>query len=228
MAPPLAMLLAAGRGQRMRPLSDAVPKPLLEAGGKPLIEYHLEHLAAAGIREVVVNHGRLGALIERRLGDGCRFGLRLRYSPEGDTPLETGGGVFHALPLLGPRPFLLVNADVWTDYPFAGLPAEPAGLAHLVLVPNPEHHRRGDFALDAGRVRLRGRARHTYSGVAVIRPELFGECAAGAFALAPLLRHAASRDLLAGELYCGQWIDVGTPQRLRELDRCLRAAPRPL
>ncbi|MGE0385702.1 MAG: N-acetylmuramate alpha-1-phosphate uridylyltransferase MurU [Gammaproteobacteria bacterium] len=219
-----AMILAAGRGERMRPLTDAIPKPLIDVGGKPLIVHHLERLAACGVTQIVVNHARLGKLIEQRLGDGSEFGVRIRYSAEGDQPLETGGGIFRALPLLGADPFLIVNADVWTDYRYDTLPSEPSGLGHLILVDNPAHHPRGDFGLDRGRVRLDGARRWTYSGIAVVRPGLFEGCADGRFALAPLLRRAAAQDRLGGEIHCGAWVDVGTPERLAEVERSLRGA----
>ncbi|MGE0370884.1 MAG: N-acetylmuramate alpha-1-phosphate uridylyltransferase MurU [Gammaproteobacteria bacterium] len=216
-----AMLLAAGRGERMRPLTDAVPKPLLEAGGHSLIEYHLYALARNGITDIVINHAYLGAQIESRLGDGARYGVRIVYSPEGACGLETGGGIFRALPLLGAAPFLVVNADIWTEYPFARLLSAPGALAHLVLVPNPGHHPAGDFTLDDGRVGNGAEARYTFSGIGLYRPELFDSCASGAFPLAPLLRTAAARGEVSGELYAGIWMDIGTPERLAELDRRL-------
>lgn len=216
------MILAAGRGERMRPLTDHTPKPLLEAGGRRLIEYHLKALARAGFTDIVVNHAHLGVRIEQALGDGSRHGVRIAYSPEGDKALETGGGIFHALPLLGDEPFLVVNGDVWTDYPFARLPHEPQGLAHLVLVDNPPHHPQGDFALTGSRVTSDGPARLTFSGIGVYRPELFAGCEPGVFPLAPLLRRAMEAGQVTGEHYRGRWLDIGTPQRLEELDRELR------
>jgi N-acetyl-alpha-D-muramate 1-phosphate uridylyltransferase len=216
------MVLAAGRGERMRPLTDDTPKPLLRAGPRRLIEYHLEALAAAGVRDVVINHAHLGAQIERALGDGGRYGLRIRYSPE-DEALETGGGILRALPLLGTGAFLVVNGDIWTRCPLAGLLHPPAGLAHLVLVDNPPHHPRGDFALEAGQVVAEGERRLTFSGIGVYRPELFATCSPGRFPLAPLLRAAMREGQVTGEHYRGPWLDVGTPDRLAELDRQLRA-----
>jgi MurNAc alpha-1-phosphate uridylyltransferase len=216
------MILAAGRGERMRPLTDAVPKPLLEAGGHSLIEYHLRALAQAGITDIVINHAHLGALIEARLGNGARYGVRIAYSPEGERGLETGGGIFRALPLLGPAPFIVVNADIWTDYPFAHLLRAPDAPAHLVLVPNPAHHPDGDFTLADGCIGNAAASRYTFSGIGVYRPELFAACAPGAFPLAPLLRDAADRGRVSGELYVGAWMDIGTPERLRELDQRLR------
>ncbi len=217
-----AMILAAGRGERMRPLTDRLPKPLLPVGGRPLIEYHLSALAGAGIREIVINHAWLGECIEQVLGDGSRWGVRLHYSPEKEG-LETGGGIFNALPLLGGEPFVVVNGDVWCNYPFARLPEQPAGIAHLVLVDNPTHHPKGDFSLREGRVRADGKLRLTYSGIAVLRPELFAGCSPGRFPLAPLLRRAMAAGEVSGEHYRGRWIDVGTPDRLDELDKELTA-----
>ncbi|PYC27957.1 N-acetylmuramate alpha-1-phosphate uridylyltransferase MurU [Pseudomonas mosselii] len=217
-----AMILAAGKGERMRPLTLHTPKPLVPAAGKPLIEYHLEALARAGIREVVINHAWLGQQIEDHLGDGSRFGLSIRYSPEGE-PLETGGGIFKALPLLGDAPFLLVNGDVWTDYDFAGLNAPLQGLAHLVLVDNPGHHGRGDFRLVDGQVSDGDEAAGTltFSGISVLAPALFEGCRPGAFKLAPLLRKAMAEGRVNGEHYRGHWIDVGTLERLADVERLI-------
>lgn len=218
-----AMILAAGRGERMRPLTDATPKPLLKAAGKALIEYHLENLAAAGVADLVVNLSHLGSQIRAALGDGSRYGVSIRYSDEGVPALETGGGILQALPLLGPDPFIVVNGDIWTDYCYADLPADPDGRAHLVMVANPGHHPQGDFVLSDGRVRTEGPGgRYTFSGVGVYRPELFAGRTAGRFPLAPLLREAMAADQVSGEYYGGHWLDVGTPQRLRDLDRDLR------
>ena len=212
-----AMLLAAGRGERMRPLTDQTPKPLLRVRGRPLIEHHLERLARGGVRNVVVNLAWLGAQIRAVLGDGSQFGLSIRYSEEGAQALETGGGIFQALPLLGSEPFLVVNADVFTDLEFTGLGIAPEAWAHLVLVPNPDHHPEGDFALDAGRVSLEGVPRWTYSGIGLYRPELFEGCRPGRFALLPLLKRAIAAHRLYGELYTGQWSDVGSIERLAAL-----------
>jgi MurNAc alpha-1-phosphate uridylyltransferase len=216
-----AMILAAGRGNRMRPLTDRVPKPLLEAGGRPLIQYHIERLAAAGIRDIVINHAHLGEQIEATLGDGSRFGVRIRYSPE-HTALETGGGIFKALPLLGPEPFLVINGDIWSDLDPAGLQMHETDLAHLVLVDNPPHHPSGDFALTDGRVQADGERRLTFSGAGVYSPALFADCRPGAFPLAPLLRAAMAEGRVGGEHHAGRWLDIGTPERLAELDRLLR------
>jgi MurNAc alpha-1-phosphate uridylyltransferase len=212
-----AMILAAGRGERMRPLTDTVPKPLLPIGGRCLIEYHLLALVAAGIHEVVINLGYLGEQIQARLGDGQRYGLSINYSHEGDRVLNTGGGIYHALPLMGTEPFLVVNGDIFTDFPFQRLPPRPEGLAHLVLVANPSHHPQGDFSLLDGRVATQGTPRLTFSGIGIYRRELFTDCIAGVFPLAPLLRNAMAAQQVSGEYYEGMWCDVGTPQRLREL-----------
>lgn len=219
-----AMLLAAGRGERLRPITDEIPKALVEAGGKPLIAWHLERLARAGFRDVVINVSHLGERIVERLGDGGRFGLRLAYSRERER-LETAGGVANALPLLGPEPFLLVNADVYCECDFSRLMKLRLGerLAHLVLVPNPPHKAKGDFSLREGAVVEEPSPRYTYSGVALMKPALVAPIKPGEKApLAPLLFDAARRGLLAGELYEGQWQDVGTVERLAELEKYLR------
>ncbi len=221
-----AMILAAGRGERMRPLTDDVPKPLLRAGGRRLIEYHLEALRAACVRRVVINHAHLGEEIERALGTGAAYGLEIVYSAEPEA-LETGGGIRQALAQLGPDPFLVVNGDVWTDYPFTRLPAEPAGLAHLVLVPSPAHHPQGDFTLIEDRVGIEGEARLTFSGIALYRPELLGGLAPGRFPLGPVLRKAAQAGEVSGERYDGAWFDIGTPQRLAALEAYLSSGRAP-
>ncbi len=212
-----AMILAAGRGERMRPLTDRTPKPLLEVAGRPLIEHTIAALLRHGFDDLVINTAWRGEQIEARLGDGCTLGVRLRYSREYEA-LETGGGILQALPLLGDAPFLVVNGDIASDYPFEQLPQAPDGLAHLVLVDNPEHHRDGDFYLDQGRVRVEGGPKLTFSGIGVYRPELFADCQAGRFPLAPLLRQAMDSEQVTGEYYPGFWLDVGTVERLRILD----------
>ncbi len=218
-----AMILAAGRGERMRPLTDHTPKPLLPVAGKSLIIHHLEALQAAGMTEVVINTGHLGAQLPAALGDGRAWGVHIVYSPEPPEALETGGGIFQALPLLGSEPFLVVNGDVWSDYPFAQLPEAPAGLAHLVLVNNPPHHPDGDFArADNGQIGESGPQRWTFSGISVLRPELFADCTPGRFPLGPLLRRVMAVGQVSGEHYAGRWCDIGTPQRLAELDQELR------
>lgn len=218
-----AMILAAGRGERMRPFTDLTPKPLLSVGGKRLIEYHLQALARIGIDEVVINHAHLGQQIETTLGDGRRYGVDIIYSPEGEQGLETGGGIYQALPLLGPDPFIVVNGDIWTDYPFAALPAEPDGLAHLVLVDTPEFKSEGDFVLEQGRV-SDAPGPLTFTGIAVYRPALFAGCRPGVFPLAPLLRRHIAAGQVSGEHYHGRWVDVGTPERLQDLQQSLAVA----
>lgn len=220
-----AMILAAGKGERLRPLTLHTPKPLVRAGGVPLIEFHVRALAAAGFRELVINHAWLGQQIEDYLGDGARFGLRIVYSAEGE-PLETGGGIFRALPLLGDEPFVVVNGDIWTDYDFAALRRPLAGLGHLVLVDNPGHHQAGDFLLQAGQVSdaVADQPSLTYSGIAVLHPRLFDGCAPGAFKLAPLLRAAMAAQQVSGEHFTGRWIDVGTHERLAEVERLVVGA----
>jgi len=219
-----AMLLAAGRGERLRPLTDRIPKALVEAGGKPLIGWHLERLARAGFREAVINVSHLGERIVERLGDGSSYGLRLSYSRERER-LETAGGIANALPLLGSEPFLLVNADVYCECDFVRLRAVALGerLAHLVLVPNPPHKEKGDFSLRNGMVGDEPGARYTYSGVALMKPALVAPVKPGDKApLAPLLYEAARRGKLGGELYQGLWQDVGTIERLAELEAELK------
>jgi len=226
----IALILAAGLGERMRPLANTTPKPLLQAGGKPLIVWHLEKLAEIGVRDVVINTSWLAQQFPATLGDGARWGLRLHYSYEGDTPLETGGGMWNALPMLGDSAFIAVNGDIWTDYDFACLPRDLQGDAHLVLIDNPPQHSRGDFALHDGRVASDGEEQFTFAGIGVYRPRLFNDWRkvigdrAGAdanpprFPLAPLLRSAMARDTVTGEHHRGRWTDVGTPERLAQLN----------
>ena len=217
----IAMILAAGRGERLRPVTDSVPKALIEVCGQSLIERHLVAIHSAGIETVVINLGWLGDAIVDRIASGSDYGLNVIYSPEGDDMLETGGGIHRALPLLGDEPFLVINADIYTDMPFP--PPAPAvkELAHLVLVANPPHRERGDFDLDAGLVCASDQATLTFSGVAMYRPEFFAGCAPGRFPLAPMLYDAADARRLSGSLYEGLWEDVGTPARLEELNlRC--------
>jgi MurNAc alpha-1-phosphate uridylyltransferase len=221
-----AMILAAGRGERMRPLTDAMPKPLLRVGDHCLIEYHLRSLVAAGIREVVINLGYRGEQIQALLDDGRRYGLTIAYSHEGERVLDTGGGIYHALPLMGTEPFVVINGDIFTDFPLQRLPSRPAGLAHLVLVTNPPHHPQGDFCLADGRIATQGTPRLTFSGIGVYHPELFADCVPGVFPLAPLLRRAMAAGQVSGERYEGLWCDVGTPQRLSQLAARLGGDPR--
>jgi MurNAc alpha-1-phosphate uridylyltransferase len=230
-----AMIFSAGKGERMRPLTLTTPKPLLVAGGKPLIVWHLERLAAAGFNEVVINTSWLGDQFKPALGNGDRWGMRLHFIDEGAVPLETGGGILNALSVLGDAPFLVVNGDVWTDVDFRTLPARPDGDAHLVLVDNPVQHPRGDFILhDDGRVTDAGdAARLTYAGVGVYRPsildgwrEVIGSTEGASasppqFGLAPLMRHAMANGRVTGQHHQGCWTDVGTPERLAMLDATL-------
>jgi MurNAc alpha-1-phosphate uridylyltransferase len=221
-----AMILAAGRGERMRPLTDHTPKPLLVAGGKPLIVWHLERLSAAGYREIVINHAHLGAQIEQALGDGSKWGLTITYSPEPPGALETAGGIAKALPLLGDAPFLVVNGDIWCDIDFTRFFGSTA-TAHLVMIDNPAHHAGGDFGLAGERVvfAAAGHPTYTYAGVGVFSPGFFNDVPVGRpMKLRPLLDAAIAAGALTGERYAGSWVDVGTPQRLAELDRELTAA----
>jgi N-acetyl-alpha-D-muramate 1-phosphate uridylyltransferase len=213
-----AIILAAGRGERMRPLTDTVPKPLLSVAGQPLIVYHLRALARAGVHDIVINLSWLGERLRSFLGHGTAYGVNIAYSDEGAEALETAGGIFKALPLLGAEPFLVVNGDIWTDYRFAALALAPEALAHLVLVSNPEHHPQGDFGLQQGRVLEQAERRYTYSGIGIYRPEFFAGCKPGKFPLLPLLKRAIAAEKLYGEHYSGAWCDVGTPQRLQALD----------
>jgi len=211
------MILAAGWGTRMRPLSNDTPKPLIKIARKALIEYHIEHLVKAGITDIVINHARFRDQIEQMLGDGQAYGAAIHYSTEGEQPLETGGGIFKALPLLGDGPFIVVNSDIWCDYPLSKLPNKFNGHAYLVLVDNPDHHPKGDFALEDGRVLAEGPSMLTFSGIGVYRPELFADCHPGTFTLAPVLRIAMTNGLVTGEHYQGLWADVGTPERLHQI-----------
>jgi len=210
-----AMILAAGRGERLRPLTDHTPKSLIDVGGEPLITRHIRALSTAGANPIVINVSYHGEQIRNTLGDGEAFGTQLHYSQEPEPPLETGGGIFRALSLLGPEPFWVVNADIYTDYPFAPPKLADNDLAHLVLVDNPEHHRQGDFHLNGNRAALNAGARLTFSGIGIYRPQLFEACVPEAFPLAPLLREAMGNGRVSAERYSGCWIDVGTPERLK-------------
>ena len=207
----------------MRPLTDTLPKPLVQVGGRALIEWHLQALARAGIREVVINLSWLAGKLRAALGDGRDFGVSISWSDEGPVPLETGGGIFRALPQLGPGPFLVVNADIWTDIDFGLLTLAPEAQAHLVLIPNPAHHPRGDFGLEGDRVVMRESERFTYSGVGVYRSEFFAGCTAGRFPLLPLLNRAIAAGKVRGAVHRGQWCDVGTAERLASLSARLSA-----
>lgn len=213
-----ALIFAAGKGERMRPLTDSCPKALLEVRGKPLIVWHLQALRRAGVHEVVINTGWLGAQLPHCLGDGAAYGVHIEWSHEGPEPLETGGGMRRALSLLGDAPFIACNADIFTDFDYARLPEQPAGLAHLVMVDNPSQHPRGDFVLRAGRIHLCGESRLTFSGIGVYRPELLAQYPDGRFGLAPILREAIDFAVVSGEHHRGAWSDVGTPERLAALN----------
>lgn len=212
------MILAAGRGERLRPLTDETPKALVEVRGQSLLERHLENVRDGGVMAVVINLGWLGEQIVRRVGSGSRYGLEVVYSPEGDNVLETGGGIHKALPMLGSDPFLVVNADIYTDMPVPDVELAPDSLGHLVMVPTPHYRDHGDFDLRDGLIRNSGAAKLTFSGVAIYRPAFFKNCEAGRFPLAPMLREAADAGRLSGAVYEGLWADVGTPARLAALE----------
>ena len=214
-----AMILAAGRGERLKPLTNTIPKALVEVGGVPMIERHVQNLAAAGFYRIVVNLGHLGRKIREHLGDGSEWGVDIEYSDEGDTTLETGGGIHRARPLLGNGPFLTVNADIVTDYPFARLRRLHIDRAHLVLVSNPDHNPEGDFSLQGSRVSETGTSRLTYAGLSLLSPLLFQGRDPGRFPLAPLLGRAMTAGQVSGEHFHGNWIDVGTDQRLKQANR---------
>ncbi|QIZ77820.1 N-acetylmuramate alpha-1-phosphate uridylyltransferase MurU [Ferrimonas lipolytica] len=218
-----AMILAAGRGERMRPLTDSTPKPLIPLLGKPLIEYHLENLALAGFTEIVINLGHLGEQIPQALGDGSRWGLSIAYSDEQGMPLETGGGLLKALPLLGQQPFLLINGDVYCPYPWQQVTLPVGKVAHLLMVANPEHNPSGDFSLDNGLLSQHGEAKLTYSGCAIIDPQLLAGSQPGRFPLAPLLRAAMEQGQVSGHRITQPWCDVGTVARLQQLEKQLDA-----
>ncbi len=217
-----AMILAAGRGKRMRSLTEHTPKPLLRVNHTTLIEYTIAALVKSGITDIIINLAYLGSQIQNYLGNGTRYHAHLQYSPEGETGLETAGGIKHALPLLGDMPFLVMNADIYCDYPLQTLINKPFDLAHLVLVNNPSHHIQGDFHITAqGQLKNTGYPKQTFSGIGVYRPELFTELPTGKSALAPLLKQAMQTQRISGELYQGFWMDIGTPERLQQLSRHL-------
>lgn len=218
-----AMILAAGRGERMRPLTDHIPKPLLSVAGKPLIEHTINQLVSAGFIDIVINHAHLGQQIEDKLGNGEHLGASIVYSAEGEQALETAGGIINALPLLGKNVFLVVNGDIATNFPFAELKKIPVDLAHIVLVDNPVHHEQGDFSLDnSGKVTENDNQRFTFSGIGLYHPELFSGIPPGKSKLAPLLRKAIAAKKATGQHYSGFWMDIGTPERLQALDLHLR------
>ncbi len=214
-----AMILAAGRGERLRPLTDTTPKPLLEVKGQPLITHHLKNLAQAGFREIVINLAHLGEQIRATLGNGEQWGLNIHYSPEPAGALDTGGGIMQALPLLGDAPFAVINADIFSHYPLARLRAVKCSHAHLVLVPNPKHNSDGDFALQGGHVLSEpdGQLRHTFSGISVYHPRFFDTTPTGRFSVVPVLREAMNARRVTGELFRGYWRDIGTVERLNEV-----------
>jgi len=214
----IAMILAAGRGERLRPVTENVPKSLVEVNGQTLLERHLQSLAKGGVETVVINLGWLGDQITERIGSGGEFGLNVVYSQEGDNTLETGGGIYRALPALGADPFLVINADIYTDMPLPDMQLGDDDMAHLVCVPVPEDKTSGDFAIVDGRIRNDGEPMFTFSGVSVYRPDFFTDCAPGRFSVVPMLRAAADADRISGSIYSGLWRDVGTPERLAELN----------
>jgi MurNAc alpha-1-phosphate uridylyltransferase len=221
------MVLAAGRGERLRPVTDSVPKSLVEIDGQALLERHLRSLARGGVETVVINLGWLGEQIIERIGSGEKFGLNVVYSQEGENILETGGGIHRALPMLGADPFLVINADIYTDMPLPDVQLGGDDMAHLVCVPVPQDQNDGDFAIEDGRIRNDGEPMFTFSGVSVYRPEFFAGCTPGRFSVVPMLRAAVDADTVSGSIYSGLWRDVGTPERLADCreppqDRCPR------
>ena len=212
------MILAAGRGERMRPLTDTTPKPLIQAGKYRLIEYHLTNLKKAGFNEIVINIAWLGKQIKHFLGDGSSYGLSICYSDEGDQALETGGGIFNALPLLGDEPFVVINGDIWTDYPLNKLlNLKPEGTAHLVVINNPPHNPDGDFFLNDNKLTETGKEKYTFSGIGVYTKIFFKNQNNNVFPLAPIIRNDITQGLISGELYNGTWYDIGTLERLQQL-----------
>lgn len=216
-----AMILAAGRGERLRPLTDETPKPLLKVAGRSLIEYHIDNLAKAGIKEIIINTAWLAEKIHQQLGDGSAFGVDIHYSDEGEA-LETAGGIINALPLLGDDPFLVVNGDIWCDFDFTSIAElSPQAQAHLVLVENPGHNQQGDFSLKGGMIRNAGKSMYTFSGIGIYSTDFFSGQQSGISPLAPLIRSKCEADLVSGQLHQGRWTDVGTVERLQELENLL-------
>jgi len=216
-----AMILAAGRGERLRPLTDETPKPLLKVAGKSLIEYHLQNLAGAGFKDIIINTAWLAEKIHQQLGNGEHYGVSISYSDEGKA-LETAGGIINALPLLGNEPFLVVNGDIWCDFNFSSLPElKPEMQSHLILVNNPEHNPDGDFSLHNGLIKNTGESMYTFSGIGLYRPEFFAGQPTGPLPLAPIIRNKCHHDLVSGELFSGRWTDVGSVERLHDLEQQL-------
>jgi N-acetyl-alpha-D-muramate 1-phosphate uridylyltransferase len=216
-----AMILAAGRGERMRPLTDEIPKPLLEIAGKALIVYQIEALKSAGVKSIVINVGHMGDQIQYHLGTGVSFGVQIHYSDEADDILETAGGIIKALPLLGDKPFIVTNADIYTDFDYRTLPEQLHSDAHLVLVDNPPHHPQGDFVFEKGRVLQQGSKKLTYGGIGLFHPRFFKNCNPGRSALAPLLHKSVEANNLTAQHFKGLWSDVGTPERLKEINNSI-------
>ena len=215
------MILAAGRGERLRPLTDETPKPLLKVAGKSLIEYHLQNLAGAGFKDIIINTAWLAEKIHQQLGNGEHYGVSISYSDEGKA-LETAGGIINALPLLGNEPFLVVNGDIWCDFNFSSLPElKPEMQSHLILVNNPEHNPDGDFSLHNGLIKNTGESMYTFSGIGLYRPEFFAGQPTGPLPLAPIIRNKCHHDLVSGELFSGRWTDVGSVERLHDLEQQL-------
>ena len=219
-----AMILAAGRGERLRPLTDNIPKPLVPVAGRPIIEYTIDALERAGYKDLIINVAHLGDKIEMCLREANRFNVKISYSREGPVGLETGGGIFRALPLLGKDPFVVVNGDIFCEFAYQTLAGKPRGLAHIILVPNPDHNPCGDFSLtDGGAVYEGGNQSYTFSGIGIYRPELFEGCKGGKFPLAPILQQAMRRGEVSGEVYQGLWMDLGTLERLHALEKRVAA-----
>jgi MurNAc alpha-1-phosphate uridylyltransferase len=216
-----AMILAAGRGERLRPLTDKIPKPLVSVAGKSLIEYHIENLAKAGVAEIIINTAWLAEKIHQQLGDGSKYGINILYSDEGKA-LETAGGIINALPLLGDEAFLVVNGDIWCDFDFSTLPElNTDRQAHLILVNNPAHHPEGDFALSGELIKNNGQPMYTYSGIGIYHPDFFSTQKKGASPLAPIIREKCEQNLISGQYHAGRWTDVGTLERLQQLEQQL-------
>jgi len=216
------MLLAAGRGERLRPITDKIPKPLVKIAGKPLIDYHLNNLKTAGFKDIVINLSHLGELIEDYLGDGSKYDLNIEYSHEGDEPLETAGGIIHALPKLGNKPFLVMNADIWCDHTLSFADLSGDKLAHLVLVNNPAHNPKGDFVYEYGKVYNTGKDYLTFSGIGIYNPKFFEHLPTGRLALAPILREAIDKESVSAEYFTGNWFDSGTQARLDEIESFIK------